>query len=191
MAFIATNGLTEGTMGLPQNKPFGSSCPNGQVCLGQEFCTVIGCLCLGVCVPTGISVPIPGLPFDPGLPPPSGPAPTPTPTPTPIPPAPTPAPLPPPQAAPSLGTCVPRAGAVAAVACPAGCHPNKADYFLKSGSFVARGTRCVRNRRRNPLNPRALDRAISRIGSAQNAVARLGFQKKSPRRRKRAPASIC
>lgn len=86
---------------------------------------------------------------------------------------------------PSLGGCPPRAGAMAGVVCPSGCHPNKSDYFLRDGTFVPARSRCVRNRRRNPLNPRALDRAISRIGSAQNAVARLGFQKKTPRRKKR------
>ena len=91
---------------------------------------------------------------------------------------------------PSLGGCPPRAGAAAGVQCPSGCHPNKSDYFLRSGEFVPARSRCVRNRRRNPLNPRALDRAISRIGSAQNAVGRLGFQKKSPRRRKRSRPSV-
>ncbi len=177
---ISTNGVP----GFPQLKT-GTGCPNGESCLGETFCTILGCACLGICIGGGGNG---GVPFDPGFPPGNGgPAPPP---PGPFPPAPPPPTAPPPQV-PQIGGCPPRAGAIAAVACPAGCHPNKSDYFLKSGSFVPRGTRCVRNRRRNPLNPRALDRAISRIGSAQNAVARLGFQKKSPRRRKRAPASIC
>lgn len=60
------------------------------------------------------------------------------------------------------------------LACPTGHHPNKSDYFLKDGSFVQKGTRCVKNRRRNPLNARAADRAISRIESAKRATKRLG-----------------
>lgn len=53
------------------------------------------------------------------------------------------------------------------VACPSGYHANKADYYLKDGSYVAKGTRCVKNRRRNPMNPRAMSRAISRIDSGK------------------------
>lgn len=67
------------------------------------------------------------------------------------------------------------------LACPSGMHPNKSDYFLKDGTFVAKGTRCVKNRRRNPLNPRALDRAISRIQSAKKAskkISRVTVRKK-------------
>lgn len=59
------------------------------------------------------------------------------------------------------------------VACPPGFHPNKTSYFLKDGTFVPEGTRCVRNRRRNPMNPRALSRAISRVESAKKASKRL------------------
>lgn len=61
----------------------------------------------------------------------------------------------------------------AGLACPKGMTPNKSDYFLKSGEFVPAGTRCVSIRRRNPLNPRAADRAISRLESAKKAVTRL------------------
>ena len=177
---ISTNGVP----GFPQLKT-GTGCrTEGDVCLGEVFCTILGCACLGVCVAGGLPPPTNGgLPFN-GGPGPGGPAP-------PIPPPGAPPPLAPPQAAPQVGTCPPRAGAVAGVICGPGCHPNKAEYCLKSGERVFKGTRCVRNRRRNPLNPRALDRAISRIGSAQNAVARLGFQKKAPRRRSRKPASVC
>ncbi len=53
------------------------------------------------------------------------------------------------------------------LACVSGHHPNKSDYFLRSGEFVAAGTRCVRNRRRNSMNPRALDRAIGRVDGAK------------------------
>jgi len=52
-------------------------------------------------------------------------------------------------------------------ACPSGSHPNKSDYFLKTGEFVAKGSRCVKNRRRNPLNPRALTRAVARIDAGK------------------------
>jgi len=58
--------------------------------------------------------------------------------------------------------------------CATGHHPNKSDYFLKDGTFIQKGTRCVKNRRRNPLNPRAMDRAISRIVSGKKASSRMG-----------------
>lgn len=58
--------------------------------------------------------------------------------------------------------------------CPAGFHPNKGGYFTQAEGFVPKGTKCVKNRRRNPLNPRALDRAIGRITSAKRASAKLG-----------------
>lgn len=54
--------------------------------------------------------------------------------------------------------------------CPTGHHMNKADYFLKDGTFVPKGTKCVKNRRRNPLNPRAASRAVSRLESAKKAT---------------------
>lgn len=53
--------------------------------------------------------------------------------------------------------------------CQSGFHPNKSDYFLKDGTFVEAGSRCVKNRRRNPLNPRANSRAIKRLQSAKRA----------------------
>jgi len=59
------------------------------------------------------------------------------------------------------------------LACATGHHPNKSDYFLKNGTFIQKGSRCVKNRRRNPLNARAADRAISRIESAKRATKRL------------------
>lgn len=49
-------------------------------------------------------------------------------------------------------------------------HLNRSGYFLKGGQYVAPGTKCVANRRRNPLNPRALSRAMSRVAGAQKAV---------------------
>ena len=57
--------------------------------------------------------------------------------------------------------------------CASGFHPNKSGYFLKNGTFVAPGSKCVKNRRRNPLNPRAASRAISRLESAKKAVSRI------------------
>jgi hypothetical protein len=62
----------------------------------------------------------------------------------------------------------------AGIACPSGMHANKSAYFLKSGQFVGKGTRCVPSRRRNPGNSRANDRAIGRIESAKKMAARLG-----------------
>jgi len=55
-------------------------------------------------------------------------------------------------------------------ACAVGSHLNKSSYFLKNGTFIQKGSRCVKNRRRNPLNPRAASRAISRLESAKKAV---------------------
>lgn len=51
----------------------------------------------------------------------------------------------------------------------AGYHYNKSTYYTRGGAVPA-GTKCVRNRKRNPLNPRALSRAMSRVASAQKAV---------------------
>ena len=59
------------------------------------------------------------------------------------------------------------------LACQAGHHPNKSSYFLLDGGFVEKGTRCVKNRRRNPMNPRALDRAISRVDSGKSLQGKL------------------
>jgi len=61
-----------------------------------------------------------------------------------------------------------------AIGCAKGHHPNKSDYFLRDGTFVPAGSRCVKDRRRNPLNVRAASRAISRIASAKTATASLG-----------------
>lgn len=59
------------------------------------------------------------------------------------------------------------------LACPSGYHPNKSDYFLKDGTFVAQGTKCVKNRRRNPANMRALDRAMTRLDMGKRLQAKL------------------
>jgi len=57
---------------------------------------------------------------------------------------------------------------------PKGFHLNKTGYFLQTGEFVAPMSRFVRNRRRNPGNMRAADRALSRIESAKRMAKRLG-----------------
>jgi len=64
-------------------------------------------------------------------------------------------------------------GATGMMTCPSGFHPNKQGYFLKSGSWVEEGSRCVKNRRRNPMNPRALDRAIGRVDGGKRLQHRL------------------
>lgn len=54
-----------------------------------------------------------------------------------------------------------------------GYHPNKTGYFLKDGTYVAPGTRMVKNRRMNPLNPKALRKAITRVNGAKRWQATL------------------
>lgn len=54
-------------------------------------------------------------------------------------------------------------------ACPKGMRLNKSDYFLRDGTFVRAGTRCVKSRRINAGNGRAVRRAITR----ENAFVRL------------------
>lgn len=66
---------------------------------------------------------------------------------------------------------------------PKGFHLNKTGYFLQTGEFVEPRTKWVRNRRRNPGNMRAADRAITRIESAKRMASRLGritVRKKCP-----------
>jgi hypothetical protein len=64
---------------------------------------------------------------------------------------------------------------------PRGYHLNKTGYFLKSGQYVPPRSRYVRNRSRNPLNPRALRRSISRVDqfvgrvkSSRKALKKIG-----------------
>lgn len=56
---------------------------------------------------------------------------------------------------------------------PSGMRLNKSSYWLKDGTYVPAGTRYVKIRRRNPLNPKALDRAMGRITSAKRASKKL------------------
>jgi len=55
-----------------------------------------------------------------------------------------------------------------------GYHLNKSSYFLMSGEFVPKGSRYVRNRKRNPANSRATSRAISRVAGAKTYAKSLG-----------------
>jgi len=54
-----------------------------------------------------------------------------------------------------------------------GYHWNKSDYFLRSGEFVPAGSKSVKNRRRNPMNPRATSNAITRVKGAKRFAASL------------------
>jgi len=57
--------------------------------------------------------------------------------------------------------------------CPSGYHPNKSNYMTKAG-FVAQGTKCVRNRRRNLSNGRANTRALRRMAAWDKQERKLG-----------------
>ena len=56
--------------------------------------------------------------------------------------------------------------------CPKGMRKNKSSYFLKDGTFIPKGSKCVRYRRRNEANTRALKRATSRLTSFERLVKR-------------------
>lgn len=62
--------------------------------------------------------------------------------------------------------------------CPSGTHPNKSSYYRRTPDggviFIPKGHKCVPNRRRNSMNPRALDRAISRVNGAKRVQHKLG-----------------
>lgn len=68
--------------------------------------------------------------------------------------------------------------------CPSGFHPNKSTYWTQTEGVVEEGTKCVRNRRRNPLNPRAARRSMSRLGALSKEMKRLEktLKKIAPRR---------
>jgi len=68
--------------------------------------------------------------------------------------------------------------------CMAGYHYNRTGYFTKRYGWIEKGTVCVKNRRRNPLNPRALSKALSRLTSAKRAVTVLDRIEVKPRRRR-------
>lgn len=75
-----------------------------------------------------------------------------------------------PQLPAQSGTSGALVGSGAGTPCTAGYHYNKTAYYTKRYGVVEKGSVCVKNRRRNPLNPRALSRAMSRVKSAQKAV---------------------
>jgi len=69
--------------------------------------------------------------------------------------------------------------------CPTGYKPNKTGYWITSPqgtpSYVSPGERCVKIRKRNPLNPRAWDRAYGRLKSSkrwQKKIAAVTFREK-------------
>ena len=62
-------------------------------------------------------------------------------------------------------------GATGMQGCGNGTRPNKSGYWLQGGQYVAPGTVCVKRRRMNPLNPRALSKAMRRIESAKRAAS--------------------
>lgn len=68
--------------------------------------------------------------------------------------------------------------------CATGYHWNKSGYYTKSGGWVPPRSKWVKNRRRNPLNPRALSRALGRLTSAKRAVVQLDRVDIKPRRRR-------
>ncbi len=53
--------------------------------------------------------------------------------------------------------------------CIAGHHINKSTYLTRNG-IVQAGTACVKNRRMNPLNPRAASRAMRRLDGFSRAT---------------------
>lgn len=85
------------------------------------------------------------------------------------------------------GVGSPRAIAPGGVACMGGYHPNKQGSWGPSG-FTAKGTKLVKNRRMNPLNPRAAKRAIRRLSGLTAFARAMGFKGDvkiaAPRRRR-------
>ena len=65
---------------------------------------------------------------------------------------------------------------------PSGWHWNKSGHFLKSGAYVYPGTKAVRNRKMNPLNPSAVKSSMKRLGRAKTAakdINRVTIRKKA------------
>lgn len=72
--------------------------------------------------------------------------------------------------------------ATPAIACPKGYKPNKSGYYRRIKTpydpvgqvyYIQPKSRCVKIRKRNAANPRAADRAISRIESAKRFAKRM------------------
>lgn len=70
---------------------------------------------------------------------------------------------------PITGGVTPRMANGVQICCPSGYHPNRSAYFtrgIRDGGgprWVNKGTVCVKNRRTNPLNPKALSKAGARL----------------------------
>jgi hypothetical protein len=86
---------------------------------------------------------------------------------------------------------MPAMGAACEDGCPKGYHLNKSSYFTREG-FVAAGTKCVKNRRMNVVNPKALRRGIRRAKGAvkllKKSAGSMGYSvvaKRAPKMRKR------
>ena len=60
--------------------------------------------------------------------------------------------------------------AAGGVGCPKGYRLNMSSYFLRDGTFVPEGSKCVRYRYRNVANGRALKRAIARTKAFDKLV---------------------
>ena len=72
--------------------------------------------------------------------------------------------------------------ATPAIGCPQGYKPNKSGYYRRIKTpydpvgqvyYIQPGSRCVKIRRRNAANPRAADRAVSRIQSAKRFATKM------------------
>jgi hypothetical protein len=72
--------------------------------------------------------------------------------------------------------------ATPAIGCPQGYKPNKSGYYRRIRSpgnpegsvyYIMPKSRCVKVRKRNAANPKAADRAVSRIESAKRFATRM------------------
>jgi len=57
--------------------------------------------------------------------------------------------------------------------CQSGFHPNRSSYYTQAG-FVMKGSKCVRNRRRNLSNGRANTRSLRRMAAWDKQERKLG-----------------
>lgn len=58
--------------------------------------------------------------------------------------------------------------------CIPGWHANKSSYFLRNGTFIRKGSMCVKNRRRNDMNNHAISNSIKRLTGAKKASKAIG-----------------
>ena len=54
---------------------------------------------------------------------------------------------------------------------PGGFHWNKSSYYTQSEGWIEKGTKLVKNRRRNPGNIKAASRSLSRVIATKNALS--------------------